>query len=370
MAGNPAILPLVRPGAPRPESAPQDDDQTDDRACAQTYGRLTEGMHLAGYSFERACANLEWLLQGDRWQRCGTFADVNAFLDSVRLDQFRAVAEQRKRIAARIKELQPEASNRQIGRTLGVGEATVRRDTAPNGADTAKNPSESTPSEEPPASNDAPAALSGAEVASLARREEERLAEGGGPRPDEAAQRGQPSREGPDFWPTPPCLTAALVRFVLPQLPPGPIWECAAGDGRLVRAMRAAGRSVTASDLHPQDGSAPLDFLTGAAPTGHAVVTNPPFNQTDAFLARGLELLDAGAIPALVLLLRHDHLTAAGRVAALNRAVREIHCNWRPIWIADSEGNPRWAFHWFVWGGGQRQAPLYLTEEQATKGAT
>ena len=28
-----------------------------------------------------------------------------------------------------------------------------------------------------------------------------------------AAQRGQPRREGPDYWPTPACLTTALVRY-------------------------------------------------------------------------------------------------------------------------------------------------------------
>jgi hypothetical protein len=40
-----------------------------------------------------------------------------------------AAAEQRQRIAKRIKELQPEASNRQIARTLGVDHRTIDRDT-------------------------------------------------------------------------------------------------------------------------------------------------------------------------------------------------------------------------------------------------
>jgi hypothetical protein len=60
------------------------------------------------------------------------------------------------------------------------------------------------------------------------------------PRPirDRPALRPQPGRDGPDFWPTPPCLTRAFVRHVLPALPPSPIWECAAGDGRLAKPMR------------------------------------------------------------------------------------------------------------------------------------
>ena len=182
---------------------------------------------------------------------------------------------------------------------------------------------------------------------------------------DPPAQRGQPSREGPDFWPTPICLTMALQRFVLPELPPGPLWEPAAGDGRLVRSMMTTGRRVYASDLYPQDGSEPCDFLIGASPPdpGLIAATNPPFNSSDAFLARGLQLLDQGRIAGLVLLLRHDHLQAAGRVEAFNRCTREIHCNWRPRWIPDSEGNPRWSFSWLAWLDGPRQAPFYLSED-------
>jgi hypothetical protein len=191
------------------------------------------------------------------------------------------------------------------------------------------------------------------------------------PRPDPAAQRGQPNRDDPDFWPTPACLTTALLRHVIPHLPPGPIWECAAGDGRLARAIAATtGRQVIATDLYPQDGSAPHDFLTDEPPAathGAIVLTNPPFSKLDEILARGLMLLDSGQITGLVLLLRHDHLMTATRVEIFNRAVREIHCNWRPIWIDDTDGNPRWSFHWLVWLGGPRQPPQYLDESDVRK---
>jgi hypothetical protein len=42
------------------------------------------------------------------------------------------------------------------------------------------------------------------------------------------------------------CATTALA-----APPPGPVWECAAGDARLVAAMRAVGRTVIASDVLP-----------------------------------------------------------------------------------------------------------------------
>jgi hypothetical protein len=52
---------------------------------------------------------------------------------------------------------------------------------------------------------------------------------------------------------------------VLPLLPPGPIWECAVGDGRLAQAIAAAGRQVFTTDLFPQDGSESHDFRRAAA---------------------------------------------------------------------------------------------------------
>jgi phage N-6-adenine-methyltransferase len=95
----------------------------------EAYGKLKSELHHTGYSFERACSTLEDLLKGNGWKSCGPgFTEVNAFLDSIRLDEFR----QRKRIASRIKALQPQASNRQIGKTLGVAGRTIDRDLATN----------------------------------------------------------------------------------------------------------------------------------------------------------------------------------------------------------------------------------------------
>jgi N6-adenosine-specific RNA methylase IME4 len=93
------------------------------------YGKMLEGLHTTGYSFERAITNLEWLLQDERWKQCG-FDDFEDFLSTAQLTpEFRYVAEQRKRIAKLIKE-NTDASNRQIAKVLGVAEGTIRNDTA------------------------------------------------------------------------------------------------------------------------------------------------------------------------------------------------------------------------------------------------
>lgn len=97
-------------------------------SSAKMYGRLLEGAHIAGYSFERACTHLEWLLVDERWKLDGLFDEVNKFMLSIKLDEFRPIAEQRKRIAQRIKALQPAVSNRTIAKVVGVDHQTINND--------------------------------------------------------------------------------------------------------------------------------------------------------------------------------------------------------------------------------------------------
>ena len=131
----------------------------------QAYGQLTEGLHVAGYTLERALSALEALLAGEAWRRVGPgYADINAFMDSIRLDQFKVNVNQRQRIVKRIKELQPAASNRQIARTLGVGKDTVSRDLGANAPRADENAKERKGAK-PNAGANAPAALTGAEAA-------------------------------------------------------------------------------------------------------------------------------------------------------------------------------------------------------------
>lgn len=99
----------------------------------QLYGELQEGLHIAGYSLERAFGRLENLISGDAWKKCGPgFKDINTFLGGLQLDQFRPIAEERRRIAKRIKELQPAASNRAIAKTLGAHHETIASDIGEN----------------------------------------------------------------------------------------------------------------------------------------------------------------------------------------------------------------------------------------------
>jgi hypothetical protein len=128
---------------------------------------------------------------------------------------------------------------------------------------------------------------------------------------------------------------------------------------------------VFASDLYPcAQGIARHDFLYDDVPDaarGAIAVTNPPYSQLDKFIIRGLALLDHGTIPALVLLLRLDHLQAKERVDVLNRAALVVHCNWRTVWIKRSKGNGRWSNAWIVWGGDRNGSTqtLWVREDDA-----
>jgi hypothetical protein len=88
---------------------------------------------------------------------------------------------------------------------------------------------------------------------------------------DPSARRPTPKRADKDFWPTPPELQVALIRHVLPLLPDGPVWECAAGDGVLADALIEAGREVIQSDV---ESAAPRDpqmrFPHGGSAAGNA----------------------------------------------------------------------------------------------------
>lgn len=174
-----------------------------------------------------------------------------------------------------------------------------------------------------------------------------------------ASLRPQPRRNDHDFWATPRCLTDALIEHVLPNLPCEPIWECAAGDGRLAQAIRGAGYPVIASDIEPRgDGIERRDFLRNDPPrAGLIAISNPPFNEIDRFIARGLQLLDANRIAGLVLLVRWDALTAASRAAAFTRANSIFVCCWRPVWIEGTHGNGRWSNAWISWVRDDRRPP-------------
>jgi hypothetical protein len=154
--------------------------------------------------------------------------------------------------------------------------------------------------------------------------------------------------DGPDFFPTPAWATRALIdneRFE------GAIWECACGDGEMARVLKKAGHKVFASDLYARGhGETGVDFLV-ATRRADNIVTNPPYNCAEAFVAQGLKL----ARRKFALLLRLAFLEGAGRA-------NKIFLKHPPsrVWVfseritfymkdAKRAGSGTTAYAWFVW---------------------
>jgi hypothetical protein len=135
---------------------------------------------------------------------------------------------------------------------------------------------------------------------------------------NKSAQAGTHSlaERGPDFYATSPQAVRALLRVrKLPQR----IWEPAAGAGGIVDVLRAAGHTVSASDLHNwncPDCRTGVDFLKEArAPDGATcIVTNPPYALAEEFVAHALQLCSRA-----VFLLRLAFLESKRRAPLLDR---------------------------------------------------
>jgi phage N-6-adenine-methyltransferase len=95
------------------------------------YGRLKEAAHISGYTFARTSEWLETLLADNAWRSVGEgFTDINVFLRSIDLSPFN-IGDNRPGLVRRIKELQPDASNRAIASAVGVSDVQVGRDLKP-----------------------------------------------------------------------------------------------------------------------------------------------------------------------------------------------------------------------------------------------
>lgn len=84
------------------------------------------------------------------------------------------------------------------------------------------------------------------------------------------------------------------------------IWEPAAGDGRMVKALENAGHLVIAGDILTGQ-----NFFTSKAPTCDGMVTNPPYSVKYPWIARCFEICVPLGLP-FALLIPVSAIGAAG----------------------------------------------------------
>jgi hypothetical protein len=153
---------------------------------------------------------------------------------------------------------------------------------------------------------------------------------------------------GPDYFPTPRWATHALIDN---ETFDGDIWECACGDGSMSRVLAETGNTIISTDLYPRGyGEAGRDFLNATQRVPN-IVTNPPYNCAEAFVAQGLKLAEK----KFALLLRLAFLEGVGRANTIFAATPPAR-----VWIfseritfymrdAKRAGAGTTAYAWFVW---------------------
>lgn len=158
---------------------------------------------------------------------------------------------------------------------------------------------------------------------------------------------------GPDFFPTPRWATFALIEN---EKFSGEIWESACGDGTMSRVLEKTGQPVRSSDLYDRGfGLAGVDFLT-ARSSADNIVTNPPYNCAEGFVASGVKL----ATRKFALLLRLAFLEGANRANTIFAITPPSR-----VWVfseritfypsgVEPKGSGTTAYAWFVW---DKEAP-------------
>lgn len=156
-----------------------------------------------------------------------------------------------------------------------------------------------------------------------------------------------------DLYETPPVAVEALLRA---ERLPHHIWEPACGPGSIVKALRAAGHTVWATDLVgygcPQSESG-VDFLMErqARVDTEAIVTNPPFKLAGEFVEHALHLAPLVIMLARLAFLESDKRTPildGGRLARVHVFRKRLPMMHRHGW-SGSVASSSMAFAWFVW---------------------
>lgn len=161
-----------------------------------------------------------------------------------------------------------------------------------------------------------------------------------------------------DFFPTPPWATRALLEHVL-DLGSGTVaWEPAAGEGHMAEVLREYFPKVYASDVHDYGKGYSLGSFVGegldraTCPSQPDwIITNPPFNLAEEFLARALEEARVG----VAMLLRTAWIEGQDRYRSIFQKMppskmavfSERVAMQKGLW--DPKASSATCYAWFVW---------------------
>jgi hypothetical protein len=154
--------------------------------------------------------------------------------------------------------------------------------------------------------------------------------------------------DGPDFYPTPRWATFALAES---EAFTGDILEPACGDGAMSEVLAEVGHNVVSRDLYDRGyGEAGHDYLA-TQDRFQNVITNPPYNSAEGFVAAGLRVAER----KFALLLRLAFLEGANRANTIFHTAPPSR-----VWVFSERitfypkgvvvaGSGTTAYAWFVW---------------------
>ena len=164
-----------------------------------------------------------------------------------------------------------------------------------------------------------------------------------------------------DFYPTPPDVTHALMRFL--DLEPCIVWEPACGDGAMAEVLKKYTPTVLCSDLRETGyGEGGVDFLAERRDCG-AIITNPPFNVSEDFIRHALTQAD---VVAMVLKSQYWHAKKRTALFTEHPPAWVLPLTWRPDFMGGERGGaPTMEVHWTVWVHGDTDTKYRLLSRGA-----
>jgi hypothetical protein len=153
------------------------------------------------------------------------------------------------------------------------------------------------------------------------------------------------ARIADDKYFTPAWVTEAL----LPHLrikPPAHVHEPAAGNDAIVDVLKDAGFNVTSNDFSRDRGVDFLDVLH--LPAAVAIITNPPYNKAEEFIAHALDLMEPRGLVAMLLRSDYDHAITRSYLFDRPPFAKRVVLRKRIRWIENSTGSPSYNHCWYI----------------------
>jgi hypothetical protein len=176
-----------------------------------------------------------------------------------------------------------------------------------------------------------------------------------------------------DFYPTPKDVTISLMEFL--GLFECKIHEPACGNGAMSKIIESYGHEVISSDIQKECyGTGEVDYLKSNPVSDiYAIITNPPFNLSEAFIRKALKEADLVAV-----LMKSQYWHAKARVKLFNEfpPAYILPLTWRPDFLedlrkpGDKKGSPTMEVLWTVWIKGNvnsRYIPLSRPQKKDIK---